>query len=483
MENLLIKRARLTPTRIGLSYGSDQWRFDELLTEAQGILNQLTTRLGHSPRRVAVFGRNHPDLYLTLLGLQLANSEIVVINNRLTSNEITEQLEISQPDCLLYASELCAKIPDYGQLPRFSFSELLEKEVTLATDLPKEKVSLDDTHTIMFTSGTTGVPKGVKQSFRNHLASAAGSAANLGMKASDKWLLVVPLFHISGYSMLMKGLIYGNEVVLVDRFDPHEVVAQMTRHHVTHMSLVPTMLLGLLATPGFKEYGKEMTAILLGGAAVSPELLSECHEAGLPIIQSFGMTETASQVVALNHTDSLGKQGSSGRPLKSVSLKISEAEKPGEIGEILILAANVTTGYLNSPLELTREGYFKTGDLGYLDSEGYLYVVGRQKELIISGGENIYPVEIEKHLLNHPAITEVAVTSEPDEQWGEKVVAYYTGQTLSDVAAITPFLEGLASYKQPKRYYQLAELPKNSLGKVLKQGLQSQVIISDLARD
>lgn len=475
MENLLIKRARLTPDKIGLSFYEEQWTFQELLEVAHGVLNQLVTRVGQLPQRVAILGKNRPNLYFAFLGSMLGNCEIVVLNNRLTKEEIAEQLLISTPACLLYDPELGNSVPAQWLDQSISLDWLVMANQGKASFIEAvAEVSLEDTHTIMFTSGTTGSPKGVRQTFKNHLASAAGSRANLGVAETDKWLLVVPLFHISGYSMLMKGLIYGNQVVLVDKFSPSGVVEQMHQQQVTHLSLVPTMLLRLIETPGFIEHAQGMSAILLGGAAVNPKLLEKCLQSQLPIIQSFGMTETASQVVALNHQDSRKKVGSSGKPLKGVSLKIAASQGEDGVGEILIKADNITSGYLNSPLGLTPDGYFKTGDLGYLDEEGFLFVVGRQKELIISGGENIYPFEIEKRLLEHPGIQEVAVTSEPDGVWGEKVVAYYCGESKVIANELTRVLGGLASYKHPKTYYQIATMPKNSLGKLLKKQLPGQ---------
>lgn len=475
MENILIKRAQLTPKKVGLIYGEQRWSYEDMLSEAQTILNQIVARLGNIPERVAVLGANKPSLYMTLLGLLLGNCETVILNNRLTAKEIEEQLEIAKPAVYLYDEELEVIPQISNQIQGIAFSELVISNEMIDLDMVRlSHVSEDTVQTIMFTSGTTGVPKGVQQTVKNHLASAMGSALNLGMTPDDRWLLTVPLYHISGYSMLMKGLIYGNSIVLLDKFKPDKVAESMKAHGVTHLSLVPTMLSRLLNEPDFLSFGSQLKAILLGGAPVDQEILLSCHKHGLPIIQSFGMTETASQVIALNHVDSLRKVGSSGQPLLPVSLKIADATTPFSIGEILISGPNVTPGYINSEIELTDEGYFRTGDLGYLDDEGFLFVIGRQKEMFISGGENIYPFEVEQVLIRHTGINEVAVTSEKDAVWGERVVAYIQGDTTLNMSELNELLTNLSRYKHPKHYYVIPNMPKNSLGKIQKKDLEKQ---------
>ncbi|WEG73655.1 o-succinylbenzoate--CoA ligase [Vagococcus intermedius] len=479
MENWLLKRARLTPNKIGLVFENNNWTFSELKMCANTLLNQLYHHK-QSLSRVAVLGSNAADFYHLLLALHLGNIETIILNNRLTAQEIKQQTTIAQPDLIIFEEKFTEKLTlsttDYDSL---SLESLKQINSDTALSFSETTIDLSQTTTIMFTSGTTGTPKAVRQTYENHWSSAIGSALNLGLSQDDTWLMTVPLFHISGYSMLIKGLIYGQTVCLIAKFNPDTIINTLTTYHVTHLSLVPTMLEVLLNNPSFRRLGSQLKCLLLGGAALSIDTLEHCIRLNLPVIQSFGMTETASQVVALNHHDARKKIGSSGLPQLAISLKIADTVEPYSTGEILIKGPNVTPGYLNSPLELTEDGYFKTGDLGYLDNEGFLFVSGRQKELIISGGENIYPLEVEYQLKQLPMIKEAAVIGEQDTYWGERVVAYLVVTDIDDfnTDALSLLSKKIAAYKCPKTYYLVKELPKNAIGKLIKRELPNQEII------
>lgn len=474
MENWLIKRAKMSPNQLGLVFNDTCWTFKELETDATQLATAITSQ---SPtlQRVAVLGRNHADFYLLLLALHLLQVEVVVLNNRLTAGEIAQQLTIATPDCVIVDPLFHDKLKDCS-CPVLDLTEL-RQITTEGLTYTHKPIELNNVATIMFTSGTTGVPKGVKQTYQNHFSSATGSALNVGMTPDDKWLLTVPLFHISGYSMMMKSLIYGNTVCLVEKFNPTLICQLIKEASITHISLVPTMLTALLKVPDFAKNKDSLRCVLLGGAPLTVAQLEEAHALDLPIIQSFGMTETASQVIALNARDAKRKIGSSGQPLFPVELHIEAPNEDG-IGEILIKAPNLSPGYINAEMIKTTDGFLKTGDLGYLDEEGFLYVVGRKKELIISGGENIYPLRVENALLTTSQVKEVAVTGEPDEYWGEIVTAYivlHPGLSF-DEELIKQEIDGLiAHYKQPKRYYVINELPRNSLGKLVKRKLPEMV--------
>lgn len=474
MENWVLKRSRISPDQLGLVYGNQTWTFKDI---AEASLRMAAAIHDVSPelKRVAVIGGNTADFYLLLLSLQHLAVEVVVLNNRLSLNEIKQQVIISEPDLVIYEKFYEQQVAAVST-PKVVLGNWQEPDLT--DFAPVDQVEPWQVATIMFTSGTTGTPKGVKQTFGNHLASAIGSVLNLGMLPDDKWLLTVPLYHISGYSMLVKSLLYGNTVYLVDKFDPRLIGELVASVNITHISLVPTMLAALLKEPTFLK-GESLRCLLLGGAPLSAALLARSEEANLPIIQSFGMTETASQVLALNSRDAKRKRGSSGQPLLPVEVRI-EATESG-IGEILIKGPNVSPGYLNVEMAKTRDGFFKTGDIGYLDDEGFLYVVGRGKELIISGGENIYPLMVENALTLVESIKEVAVVGEEDDYWGEKVVAYVVtsdNQPLNLTAISAQIEADLGTFKQPKIYYQVVELPRNSLGKLQKSRLAQLDIIA-----
>lgn len=477
MENWVLKRSRLSPEHIGLVYGQETWTFRQLAEASLAMATTIDALANGSVKRLAVIGDNSANFYLLLLACHHLGAEVVVLNNRLSEKEIYQQIQLSEPELVVYEDGYQDKVLAV-EVPHWPLSRVLIREQR--TFAAVKQVEPEQVATIMFTSGTTGVPKGVKQTFGNHLASAMGSALNLGMLPKDKWLLTVPLYHISGYSMLNKGLIYGNTVYLVDKFEPEAVAKLIQSAQVTHLSLVPTMLVGLLAQPDFLNC-PSLSCLLLGGAPLSDSVLTTCYEQHLPVVQSFGMTETASQVLALRIGDAKSKIGSSGQPLWPVEVKIGQAEEG--IGEILIKGPNVSPGYLNGDMAKTVDGFFLTGDLGYIDSEGFVYVVGRRKELIISGGENIYPQVVENALLQLDGIAEVAVIGEPDEYWGERVVAYVvteSNRTLCRADLIRQLTPQLAPFKQPKTYYQVEKLPRNSLGKLQKQQLETLTILAKI---
>lgn len=291
-------------------------------------------------------------------------------------------------------------------------------------------IDLAAPHCIIYTSGTTGRPKGAVLTYGNHFWSAVQSALNLGLHRDDRWLCCVPLFHVSGLSIVFRSVIYGIPMVLHRRFDPAAVNASIERHRVTVISVVATMLQRMLDERGPRPYPEHLRCVLLGGGPAPRPLLEACAARGIPVVQTYGMTETASQFATLAPADALRKLGSAGKPLFFNRLRIVDERgrdlPPGQVGEIAVQGPTVSPGYHRRPdatARTWREGWFHTGDLGYLDEEGYLYVADRRDDLIISGGENVYPAEVEAVLLAHPAVEEAGVVGVPDPEWGQVPVA------------------------------------------------------------
>ncbi|KKK66438.1 hypothetical protein LCGC14_2964090, partial [marine sediment metagenome] len=285
-------------------------------------------------------------------------------------------------------------------------------------------------HSIVYTSGTSGRPKGAMLTFDNHLWSAVGSALNLGLHSDDRWLACLPLFHVGGLAILLRSVIYGIPVVLHDGFDPVAVNRSIDEDGVTIVSVVSNMLLRMLEARGNRPYPASLRCVLVGGGPVPQPLLEECAGRGVPVAQTYGLTEAASQVATLAPEDALRRLGSAGRPLPSTELRIEDddggALPAGQAGEIVVRGPTVTPGYFNLPNETQRtlrNGWLHTGDIGYLDSDGYLYVLDRREDLIVSGGENVYPAEVEAVLESHPAVQEAGVIGFPDERWGQRVAA------------------------------------------------------------
>jgi O-succinylbenzoic acid--CoA ligase len=313
-------------------------------------------------------------------------------------------------------------------------------------DGPEADAELRDTvdpeavHSIIHTSGTSGEAKPVALTYANHHASAMTSADNLGVEADDRWLCPLPLFHVGGLAVLLRSAIYATTAVI-----SHEVRAGLESGGATLASLVPTML-SRLRDDGFTT-APALRAALLGGGPIPAGLLDWAEHVGFPAVPVYGMTETASQVVA----------GIPGRPLRDVELDISDR------GEILV------RGPMVSRAALAPDGWLHTGDLGRLDPEGRLHVLGRLKELIVSGGENVAPAEVEEALLSHPAVVDAGVVGLPDPDWGEAVTAFVVLREPAGEAELIEHLRPrLAAFKLPKRIEQVAGLPRNPAGKLLR---------------
>jgi O-succinylbenzoic acid--CoA ligase len=293
----------------------------------------------------------------------------------------------------------------------------------------------------------------------------------------------MPMFHVGGLAITWRSVINGTTITLLPKFSEQEVLEAISIEQVTIISLVPTMLTRLLQHPHWQNLQK-LRAILLGGAPANKELVDQCLQLNLPIMPSYGMTETASQFTTLLPHEVVFKQGSSGLPLFGnqiciIDLDQANREVPiGEVGQILVKGASVMSGYLNQ-LEsiIVKDAWLHTGDLGYLDRQGYLYVVSRRSDLIISGGENIYPTEIEAILLEHPAIVEACVVGISDREWGEIVTAIIVSNVQLSLTEIRSFCEqkSLARYKLPKSIYIWESLPKTASGKLLRREIRDRL--------
>jgi O-succinylbenzoic acid--CoA ligase len=322
----------------------------------------------------------------------------------------------------------------------------------------RSEVDPSEPQTIIFTSGTSGRAKPVVHTYANHRASALASAWNLGVDPGDRWLGVLPLFHVGGLAVLIRSAIYGTAAVLHGGFDAERVRGALEDGEVTLASFVPTMLhrlrdAGLTRAPGLR-------AALLGGGPVPRDLLEWAAENGLPVLQTYGMTETASQIATLGAEEALTKTGSAGRPLPGVELRI------GDGSEIRV------RGPMVSPGAISADGWLHTGDRGRLDGDGFLYVEGRLDETIVTGGENVMAPEVEDVLRSHPAVSDAAVVGRPDPEWGEVVTAFVVlDGEVEDGELLAHCRERLAGYKVPRAIHAIDELPRNAAGKVLRTEL------------
>ncbi|ETI69289.1 o-succinylbenzoate--CoA ligase [Neobacillus vireti] len=485
MPNFLKNRAFLTPERTAVYFKEQTLTFKELYDRTHETAGQIQAFGVQQDQFVGVLLKNHLDTVVILFALQLLGVKAVILNNRLSPAELVWQLNDSKVASLILEDSFAEIEQEINQQTASLKTITKERLFQMEAAMPaiKDEICLSQICTIMYTSGTTGNPKGVMQTYGNHWWSSVGSALNLGYTKSDCWLCSVPLFHISGFSILMRSVIYGMPFVLHERFDVERTIADISRKKVTIMSVVGTMLSRIVEKLEDRRLPEHFRCMLLGGGPAPLPLLQACVKKDIPVFQSYGMTESSSQIVTLSPEYSLTKLGSAGKPLFPAQLKIVDENglpaKASEAGEIIVKGPNVTPGYLNRQ-EATEEkfhaGWFSTGDIGYVDEEGFLYVLDRRSDLIISGGENIYPAEIEATLLAHPAVADAGVTGIADAKWGQVPIAFIVkNNTVSEDELQQFCLEKLAKYKVPKAFYFIEMLPRNAAKKLLRRQLREWV--------
>jgi O-succinylbenzoic acid--CoA ligase len=495
LPDWLARCAGNAPEHLAVKCGPTRLTFAELDAQATHLARQLATLGVSEGSRVATLAANSLDYVVLVHALTRLGAILVPLNIRLTQDELCWQLRDVRADLLINDPRFADVAAAIGQvmpeLPRATFAdEARSHEVVLAT-LPEKDVALrtlidlSATQVIMYTSGTTGTPKGVIITYGMQWWNAIGSALNLGHHPEDRWLACMPLFHIGGLSILMRSVIYGISIIVYEKFDAFEVNRAICKQDVTIISVVAVMLqrmLDVLDAEGRDgRYPAALRCVLLGGGPAPRPLLEDCASRHIPVVQTYGLTESCSQAATLSPADALRKLGSAGRPLLPVQLRIllddGQPAAPGEVGTIFLKGPTITPGYDGRP-EATagalRDGWFSTGDIGYLDEDGYLYVLDRRSDLIISGGENIYPAEIEAILLAHPAVAEAGVCGIADAQWGQVPVAFvrlHPASTTTTHELQTYAAQRLARYKLPRAFYFVTQLPRTSSGKLMRRAL------------
>ncbi len=489
MPDWLAHRASVTPDRLALTCNDRRWSYAELDAEVERTARRLATLGIGEGNLVATLLRNSEHVPFMVHAMSRLGSTLVPLNIRLRPDEIAWQLAdcgtalvIVDQQTARLALDACRRAGraiqvvsvDAGIDGVASLQEIAEASVPL-----REWVDPETVHSIVYTSGTTGRPKGAMLTYANHWWSAIGSALNLGVRQDDRWLICMPLFHVGGMAILLRSVIYGISALIHPAFDEEAVNRAIDDDGVTIVSVVATMLQRMLAAHGARPYAPAFRCALLGGGPAPRPLLEDCAARGIPVVQTYGLTETASQVATLAPEEALTRLGSAGKALYPNELRIGNGDvPPGEPGEIQVRGPVVTAGYAGRPEETAqtlRDGWLHTGDLGYLDADGYLFVLDRRTDLIVTGGENVYPAEVEAVLLAHPAVIEAGVIGIPDVEWGQAVVASVhlaSGSGVDESGLLDFCRERLAGYKVPRTVRFSDALPRNAAGKLLRRTLR-----------
>jgi fatty-acyl-CoA synthase len=493
----MTRRAALTPERTALVYEDSQRTYGEFNREINRVAHGLRALGVNQGDRVAYLDLNHPRFFVTLFATAKLGAIFVPLNFRLTAPELSFIIRDAGVHTLVH-DEMFAPVVDQirAELPvREYVCPTARDGVRPWSELSRDQrdtdldtmVSPDDVAVIMYTSGTTGRPKGAMLTHGNFLWNNINALLAIDTVMDDRTLVVAPLFHIGGLNVTpLIAFLKGAMVVLERQFDPQRVLQLIPQHRITTMFGVPAMFLFISQMPQFADTDlSSVRNFVCGGAPVPEALIRLYGQRGITFAQGYGLTETAPLASVVPAPRAMDKIGSAGTPpffsdVKCVDDQGNEVPT-GERGEVVIKGPNVMKGYWNRP-EATAEairdgGWFHSGDVGVMDEEGYLYIVDRKKDMIISGGENIYPAEVEDCIYKHPDVGEVAVIGVPDQRWGETVCAIVVPRQGSSPTErdIIDFTQGkLARYKQPRQVVFTDVLPRNPAGKVLKFELRER---------
>ncbi|MER5548426.1 long-chain fatty acid--CoA ligase [Streptomyces sp. NPDC002589] len=484
------RRARKTPHRTALLHEERATSYAELYNRATRLAHLLRTRGVRHGDRVAFLGPNHPAFLEALFAAGQLGAVFVPLNTRLAVPELRYQLQDSGSSLLLTARRSdAAELAGDAELLEAegeSYEALLAEACVEPLDMP---VGPDDLCMIMYTSGTTGRPKGAMLTHGNIVWNSLNVLVDVDLSTDEVALVSAPLFHTAALNMTcLPTLLKGGTVVLESAFDPIRTLQLIERHRITCLFGVPTMYDAMAAEPGWAEADlSSLRNLFCGGAPVPARTIRRYLDRGLAFVQGYGMTEASPGVLLLDRQDALAHAGTAGVPHFFTDVRVLDpfGDPVGvdEPGEVLVAGPNVTPGYWGRPAENAtafRDGHwFRSGDIAAVNAEGYIRLVDRLKDMFISGGENVYPAEVEDALLEHPAVAECAVFGVPDEKWGEvgrAVVVLRPGAEAS-AEELTAHLGGrLARYKIPKSVVFAQALPRSGAGKLLKAPLRAAYV-------
>ncbi|MBV8998695.1 MAG: long-chain fatty acid--CoA ligase [Solirubrobacterales bacterium] len=484
LPELMGRACRARPDRPAVVFGEEVRTHAELHDRAARLASVLEASGVQAGDRVALLLHNRLEFVEALLACHRRGAVAVPINFRLSWNEIEYILGDSDAVALIHDSDV----------PTAEVRLVLEVganyEAAVASASPRlqaPELIEDDIALMCYTSGTTGRPKGALLTHRNLVASTLSWIHEMGAGQDDVWLSGQPLFHIGGINGLLPFLVLGATVIITPSttFDPEAMLGLIAAHGVTMCIFVPTQWATICTSSAVARVEPRQLRVAMWGASPAPLHTLEAMARAFPdaaIVSAYGQTEMSGASTLLKGPDATRKMGSVGRPMLGVELRVVDDElcdvPIGEVGEIVYRGPNVMAGYHRQP-EATTEAFagdwFHSGDLARFDDEGYLWLVDRKKDLIVSGGENVYPAEVERVLLDHPGVAEAAVIGVPHPRWVETPVAFVVltrGAEVGEADLIAHCRQYLAGYKKPSAVILVEDLPRNAGGKVLKRHLR-----------
>lgn len=503
--DILGERTRLTPDAIALIDASTGRQFtyaqlhERALRCARVWADHCSLRHGD---RVCILSENRLEYVDAFWAAGKSGVILVPLGTRSTAHELSQVLADCQPRCLMYSARFEKLAHELLALAPVEFSFHLDSESTsgphelsyrrtTAETRPEPlaaNIVPEDIFCLLYTSGTTGRPKGVMIPHRQIASNAYSTALSWQLRQTDRVQVYTPMYHAGGLTVFMTPLFaIGGSIVLHDGFDPVALLRALTEYRCTILFGVPTIFKMLLETPELTSTDfSHLRWCCSGGAPLPLEILHAYQRRGFVFRQGYGLTEVGVNCFAMTDEDSVRKAGSVGKPMMFTEAKLLDPQghrvAANEVGELCFRGPHVCGGYWNNPSftaqSLDSDGWFHTGDLARSDEDGFFYIVGRSKDMIISGGVNIYPAEIEKELLAHPSIAEACILGTPDEKWGEVPVAFIALKPVRSATAaeLLDFLRPkISKIKLPREIIFLDALPRNAYGKVLKLDLQQHL--------
>lgn len=484
--------------------GDETISFAELDRRSNQVAAALAAAGVGAGDRVAILDKNVPEWFELFFGAAKLNAVLVSVNWRLAPPEVQYIVDDAHAKVFVVGADFVPVVEAIAdQLTHVTTTLVIGEHPKLggyaawrdgheAVD-PGVVAEASDVMIQLYSSGTTGLPKGVMLTNENLFALLEQTDEMWGFGPSSVNLVAMPLFHIGGGGWSLVGLYHGAPMVLVREVDPAAIVELVERHQVTHAFLVPAVLQFMLMLPGIAERDfSSMTTIVYGASPISTQVLTDSIRTfKCGFAQAYGLTETTGVIVTLPPADhdpdgpSAHRLRAAGLPIRGVELRIVDAATgldvdTGEVGEIWTRTRQNMLGYWNRPEETTKtivqDGWLRTGDVGYLDADGYLYIHDRVKDMIVSGGENIYPAEVENVLMGHPAVADCAVIGVPDDRWGEtpKALVVRADGAAVDAEELIAFCrDKLARYKCPTTVEFIEAVPRNPTGKILKKDLRA----------